>query len=90
MTVKTYDAYFRNKEKTKLYVCSVWANSEEHMKQILKDKFGEVERLAICETNLIEGDVKESENPAPMLIVEEYTTDYNNKNPIKEIVSKEN
>lgn len=90
MTVKTYDCYFRNKEKTKLYACSVWANSEEHMRQLLKDKFGVIERLAICETNLIEGDVKESENPAPMLVVEEYNTDYNNKNPIKEIISKGN
>lgn len=85
MTVKTYDCYFRNAWGSKLFMCSVWAKSEDHMKKMIEEKFGKhkITGFAFVDTHNLEGDVPEEESPVPLIMVEEINKEFPDEPCIK-------
>lgn len=85
MEVKTYDCYFRNAWYSKIYLCSVWARSEDHMKQMIEQKFGKEKpaSFAFVETHRLQGDVSEEESPVPLMMVEEINKEFPDEPVIK-------
>lgn len=77
---KTFNCYFHGKPYTKLYACSVWADSEEQMLSVLKDNYDVIEDLAYCQTKLLD-DKQEGFPP----IVMETVFDMTDKGKLKEL-----